>query len=218
MANVEMTAVVKIFGATSTQLTTENIVLPKDMMVYETDTNRIKIGDGVTDWNTLEYVVKNPLSDEEYAMIQNAGAANGFALLDDNGILPLEQLPVVAKSHIVYKADIAARDAIPEASRTSMVVVLDASADATVTGGYAVYAWDADNTTWIKISEGESLDIDFSVFFNHETMTLDDITDGTSYVKMTVEERDLVANAVQKTDVLILNAPADIATLQGYLA
>jgi hypothetical protein len=35
---------------------------------------------------------------------------------------------------------------------------------------------------------------------------------------MTVEERDLVANAVQKTDVLILNAPADIATLQGYLA
>jgi hypothetical protein len=218
MANVEMKAVVKIFGATAAQLSTENIVLPKDMMVYETDTNRIKIGNGVTNWNTLEYVVKNPLSDAEYAMIQNAGAANGFALLDDNGIIPLEQLPQVAKSHIVYKADIAARDAIPEASRTAMVVVLDASADATVTGGYAVYAWDANNTTWIKISEGESLDVDFSVFFNHTTMTLDDITDGTTYVKMTVEERALIANAVQKTDVLILSSASSIAELQTLIA
>lgn len=54
--------------------------------------------------------------------------------------------------------DIAARDAItPENAQTAYVV--DASADATVTSGGALYIWRESTTSWIKMSEAESLDI-----------------------------------------------------------
>jgi hypothetical protein len=32
-----------------------NPVLPLGMIGYESDTARVKIGDGISDWNTLEY-------------------------------------------------------------------------------------------------------------------------------------------------------------------
>ena len=37
--------------------------------------------------------------------------------------------------------------------------MLDASADATVASGAATYVYDFGNTTWVKISEAESLDV-----------------------------------------------------------
>lgn len=216
MAVVEMKSVVKLFGYTAAELTSANLVFPEHMPVYETDTGRMKIGDGVSAWNALEYTTKNPLSDSEYAMITNAGSANGFAVLGGDGVLPLDQLPNVAKTHIQYKADIAARDAVPEASRTSMFVVIDASADPTVDAGYATYVWDTDNTAWVKISEGESLDVDFSVFYNKDTEDLDVITDGTTYCKMTYEERALIAGAVQKTDTIVFTN-LTLAEMETYI-
>jgi len=76
-------SVMCIFGDTALAYSETNIVLPKDTIVYETDTLRIKIGDGITPWNDLEYVVKHPLLDEEYAYITNVGQGNGFILLEE---------------------------------------------------------------------------------------------------------------------------------------
>jgi len=55
-------------------------------------------------------------------------------------------------------ADITARDALSPTVNTQ-VLVLDASADATVAAGAATYVYDVPTTTWYKISESESMDV-----------------------------------------------------------
>ena len=58
-------------------------------------------------------------------------------------------------------ANIAARDAM-SLSANAMVLVLDASADSTVKAGAATYAYRHSDTSWTKISEAESLDLNLS--------------------------------------------------------
>ena len=41
--------------ATAAEWVQINPVLPLGMIGYESDTGRVKIGDGISDWNTLEY-------------------------------------------------------------------------------------------------------------------------------------------------------------------
>lgn len=60
---------------------------------------------------------------------------------------------------IVIVDDIAARDAIEDPTNALTVLVVDASADPTVNAGGATYVYRASNTSWIKISETESLDL-----------------------------------------------------------
>lgn len=55
-------------------------------------------------------------------------------------------------------ADIAARDALTP-TNGQHVLVLDASADATVNSGAASYVWRSATTEWIKLTEYESLDL-----------------------------------------------------------
>ena len=54
-------------------------------------------------------------------------------------------------------ADIAARDTLAGLSIGDRVKVDDASADATVTSGWAIYLWDG--AAWLKTGEQESLDV-----------------------------------------------------------
>lgn len=56
-------------------------------------------------------------------------------------------------------ADITARDAITVTDATYLVLVLDASADATVTSGAALYAYDHNVPTFHKVAEYESMDV-----------------------------------------------------------
>lgn len=55
-------------------------------------------------------------------------------------------------------ADIAARDALTS-TNGKYVLVLDASADPTVTSGAASYVWRQATSQWIKLTEYESLDM-----------------------------------------------------------
>lgn len=83
------------------------------------------------------------------------GVANGVAQLDANGIVPAVNLPNNLKE-IKVVTNIAARDALLvfEGLR---VHVLDATADATVTSGWAEYLWTG--SAWIKTAEKDSIDI-----------------------------------------------------------
>jgi len=65
---------------------------------------------------------------------------------------------IAGLSAIEVVADIPARDALAP-TQNVQVLVLDASADATVTSGAATYIWDNANTVWVKISEAESMDV-----------------------------------------------------------
>lgn len=55
-------------------------------------------------------------------------------------------------------ADIAARNAL-SLTKNTQVLVLDATGDPTVTSGAATYLYRVSTTSWIKLSEAESLDL-----------------------------------------------------------
>lgn len=83
------------------------------------------------------------------------GQAGGYAELDANGIVPSHQLPTQVKESRVV-ADISARDAL-ETFESLRVLVLDATTDSTVKSGWAEYVFDG--AQYIKVSEGEQLDL-----------------------------------------------------------
>lgn len=183
---------------TQTEWETANPVLPAGVLVCESDTTRFKMGDGATAYTALDYTIQESLTPEQKALLENAGTAGGALVLDGDGKVPLETLPEVIKGSVVYTADIAGRDALTPEQRAGLVMVIDASADPTVGSGAALYGYDTD---WIKISEYESLEMDLTDYFNVATMTLDDITDGTNFVRLTVAERDKLATIEEGADV-----------------
>jgi hypothetical protein len=63
---------------------------------FETDTNKFKIGDGVSAWVDLEYFADVPTlggSIDDYVPLTQKGAANGVAELDADGKLKSAQIP-----------------------------------------------------------------------------------------------------------------------------
>lgn len=61
-------------------------------------------------------------------------------------------------NEIIFVPDIAARNALT-AEHGMYVFVQDASADSTVGSGGATYIYNSSTSTWIKVSEAESLDV-----------------------------------------------------------
>lgn len=107
-----------------------------------------------TNSSTVKRIIDKPMIE---AMISDAVATSGG-------------LEVVA--------DIAERDALsPPADK--LVLVLDASADATVTSGAATYAYRYSTSEWTKISESESLDVvlDWASITDKPSSTVADIDD-----------------------------------------
>jgi hypothetical protein len=63
---------------------------------YESDTNRFKIGDGVSHWVDLNYfadAVELGGNIDDYIPLTQRGAANGVATLNSSGVIPSEQIP-----------------------------------------------------------------------------------------------------------------------------
>ena len=75
----------------------------------------------------------------------------------------LSALPDTVRAGVTYVADITARDALSAEQKKSLAFVIDATGDATVTRGAAMYGWDetanSNAGAWIKIAEVESLDL-----------------------------------------------------------
>ena len=81
-------------------------------------------------------------------------------------------------SNMDIVSDITARDALTP-TNGAMCLVLDASADATVASGAATYVYQLSTTTWIKIAEYESLDLEltWAALQNKPTSAVADIDD-----------------------------------------
>lgn len=88
----------------------------------------------------------------------NIAQPNGLATLGSDGIITSSQLPSNLREMRVVP-DIAARDKL-ETFESLRVLVLDATADPTVESGWAEYAFDGQ--AYVKVGEGESLDITLS--------------------------------------------------------
>lgn len=106
------------------------------------------------------YLVQNGTIAETYAT-NSAGVARSVgnsaminSLADARIALALANL-----NSIEIVADITARNVLAALDRNLMVLVQDATGDATVASGAAMYAFRNADNTWIKLTEYESLDV-----------------------------------------------------------
>jgi hypothetical protein len=196
----QVTSTIRLMIATKSVWDTENPILLEGMPGWESDTKKMKIGDGTSTWTELSYIVDATLTDEQLELLNNINLTDGVVILDSNGLIPLDTLPDQAKSHIKYVTDIPNRDAILEEDRHFIYVVLDASGDPTVESGAATYSWDDTNAVWVKLSEFESIDMDFSSLFHKTTDTLDAISEGISFIKYTPEESVVLDKTMVKDE------------------
>lgn len=82
---------------TSAQWTSANPVLASGEIGFETDTNKLKIGDGVNTWANLSYFIDETnltASLGDYVEISSVGVPDGVASLDVNGFVPASQLDI----------------------------------------------------------------------------------------------------------------------------
>lgn len=100
------------------------------------------------------------------------GSNNGLASLDGTGKIPEAQLPFTLNdaTNFILVDDIAERDNL-NLDKDTLVLVVDASADSTVTSGNALYGWRNDTSTWKKVAEFESLDITWSTIVGGPAVT-----------------------------------------------
>jgi len=105
------------------------------------------------------YLITHPANANylEIYVTDNAGTATR-RIPTESDIQALINSSITALAAVEVVADIASRDALAPTVNTQ-VMVLDASADPTVTSGAATYIWDNANSSWEKISEAESMDV-----------------------------------------------------------
>lgn len=79
-------------------------------------------------------------------------------VINEDDINTLVSNAITAANEIIIVADIAARNAL-NPTKVMYVFVENATADPTVTSGGATYIYKLSTSSWIKISEAESLDV-----------------------------------------------------------
>ena len=200
-----------VISGTKAQLEGMQKVVPAGIWFLETDTNKMKVSDGSSLYSAMPYKVDAIFTETYNALLANAGAANGAAVLDASGklamdVLPTELTSTVLSGAVKYVADIAARDTLTE--KGGLIIVVDASADASVAAGTAGYSWDG--SAWTKVFESESMDVSLADYFAMSVNTLDDVKDGTTYVRMAKTWKESVDSDLADVKGRLTTAEADI--------
>lgn len=109
--------------------------------------------------NSIYFVAPAARPDYVEIYVTNAAGDAARRVIDQSAIQAMIDAAVASGSGgAVIVDDIAARDAIV-ADNAQTVYVVDASADASVNSGGALYIWRASSSAWVKMSEAESLDL-----------------------------------------------------------
>ena len=96
-------------------------------------------------------------------------------MLDDDDKVKLDNLPDIVRRDWNFFGTIGDRNNATEEQKRGFAFVADASDDATVGSGWALYVW-AETATgsgdheWRKIAEGEGLDLPTDMFVNYENL------------------------------------------------
>lgn len=113
---------------------------------------------GVMEAHSFYFVAPPGRPDYTELYVTGASASTVKRLINEADVQALIDASIAAMSQMEVVADIAARNAL-NPSTNIVVLVLDATGDATVAAGAATYVYRLSNTSWVKISEAESLDI-----------------------------------------------------------
>lgn len=208
----QITVPVTLAADTAANWTAADPQLLKDQLCLERDTGKMKIGDGTKKWSELSYVPFSELTAAQITMLVKKNTAEGVAVLGTDGKLSIDLLPddltqsVTIPAAFKWVQNITERDALTDEEKKSVIFVWDASADPTVVTGSAQYIWritsgegvEPVEGSWVKVGEQESMDVDISVFFHKTNDTSDAITQGTTNLFMTTQERTNLADAFLK--------------------
>lgn len=208
----QITVPVTLAADTAANWTAADPQLLKDQLCLERDTGKMKIGDGTKKWSELSYVPFSELTAAQITMLVKKNTAEGVAVLGTDGKLSIDLLPddltqsVTIPAAFKWVQNITERDTLTDEEKKSVIFVWDASADPTVATGSAQYIWritsgegvEPVEGSWVKVGEQESMDVDTSVFFHKTNDTSDAITQGTTNLFMTTQERTNLADAFLK--------------------
>jgi len=102
-------------------------------------------------------------------------------IINEDDIQAMISASLAGLSGLDIVADITARNALTP-SNGAMALVLDATGDTSVQSGAAMYVYQLATTTWIKVSEYESMDLvlEWSAIQNKPTSAVADIDDAVS--------------------------------------
>jgi len=101
-----------------------------------------------------------PTAKPNYVEMYVTGTTNSIVkrVINSDDIQAMIDSSIANLSEIQIVADITARDALNPDSNIQ-VLVQDASGDATVSAGAATYIYNVATSSWVKITEHESLDV-----------------------------------------------------------
>ena len=104
------------------------------------------------------YVVKSSEAGLADVYFTNNAGTEARHVIKKSEITDMINTSIGNFTNIQLAADITARDAL-SLNRNALVLVLDATGDATVSIGAALYLYDVATTVWHKVSEFESMDV-----------------------------------------------------------
>lgn len=138
------------------------------------------------------YIVKSATAGLAEVFVTGTDVAEVRHIVNKNDIQAMINTSVADFNNIQVVADNAARDALVDGTRNFLVLSLDATADATVNAGAALYVFDKATMNFTKVSEFESMDITLTwdAIQGKPTSTVADIDDA-------VTKRHTHANKVE---------------------
>lgn len=124
------------------------------------------------------YIVKSAAAPHAEVYFTNADGSEARHIINKGEIDTMISNALASFSNILVVATIAARDALTP-DHNVLALALDATGDATVTTGSALYVYQLATTTWHKVSEFESLDVTltWASIQNKPTSAVADIDD-----------------------------------------
>lgn len=94
--------------------------------------------------------------------VTNSNGTVARRVIDANDVQLMINSTLAGANELTIVNDIAARDALLPLTVVKSVYVVDATGDSTVASGGATYLYNVGTSTWIKVSEAESMDVVFN--------------------------------------------------------
>lgn len=162
------------------------------------------------------YMVKSAVEGLFDLYVTGTNAAEVRHIISKSEISGMIASAVTDFTNIRVVADIAARNALAP-TRNTLALVLDATTDATVDLGAALYVFDNESEPagWVKVSEFESLDVvlDWSAIQNRPSSSVAAIDDAVSKVHVHDNKTELDKIGQDASGNLTYNG----ANLQAYI-
>lgn len=188
----EINCILSIHSSFKSEWGLIDTVLPEGMMISETDTGFYKITDGVNKLSDIKYGGADP---DLISLVTNANLGGGIVVLTDVGKVDTNLISDEFKYCVKAVDTLEERDKLPKNEKHIYFVRNDTS----VNSG-AFYVWNVSDSSWVRISDFNTFQVELSSLLHKTRDTLDKVTDGTNYVRMSKQHKDKLIGLITEGD------------------